>query len=156
MFLACRRRLGKGIVLLGFITSLGAAGCSSKGTISGKITYQGKPVTAGTVTFVPEKGGGAFTASIQEGEYKVEHVPPGPAKIAVSTPSSSSAKRYIEKMQPPPEMLKKGAPDRPAGEPVKPSAQPTVPIPPKFQNPETSGLTYTVKSGQQNFDIPIK
>jgi hypothetical protein len=148
-------------VLLSFALSL-AAGCSSKGTVSGKITYRGKPVTVGTVMFVPEQGGGGFTASIQDGEYKVEGLPPGPTKIAVGTPSASgSANRFINainKRQPPPEIMRKKSPDKSAEEPAKPSVSPTVPIPPKFHNPETSGLTYTVQSGAQvhNIDLPAK
>lgn len=132
-------------------------GCSSsKGTISGKITYQGKPLAAGTITLVPEKGGGGFSGPIRNGEYKVEGVPPGPVKIAVST--SSTPKSAIGKMQPPPEVMKSAIRDRPAeqaDDSAKPSASAAVPIPRKFQDPETSGLTYTVQSGNQVHDIDI-
>ena len=132
------------------------AGCSSKGTVSGTVTYQGKPVAAGTVTFVPQKGGGAFTASIREGKYKVEGVPTGAMKIAVSTPSPAPGiNQFIGKMQPPPELRAKMAPN-PSGEgSAQPSVPATEPIPRKFEDPETSGLTYTVKSGVQVHDIDL-
>ena len=31
-----------------------------------------------------------------------------------------------------------------------------VPIPPRYQNPETSGLTYTVGTGRQTHDIDLQ
>jgi hypothetical protein len=133
------------------------AGCSSQGTITGKVTYQGNPLPSGTVTFVPEQGGQAVTCDIRDGEYKVTKISPGPAKIAVSTPSNpGEVKSFINKMQPP-EMKEKMAPGKspPAGfdksaEPPKP-----VPIPKKFNDPNNSGLTYTVKSGSQVHDIDL-
>jgi hypothetical protein len=131
------------------------AGCSSPVAITGKITYQGKPLPVGNVTFVPEQGGGGFTSEIRNGEYKVTKVPLGPSKIAVMTPSQSTPNQYMEKMRPPPEMLKQAqgkVPGDPGSDP-KP-----VPIPKKFNDPDTSGLTYTVTGGSQvhNIDIPDK
>jgi len=129
------------------------AGCSSKGIVSGKVTYRGKPLPAGTVIFVTQAGGG-FSANIRDGEYRVERLPEGPAKIAVSTPANTAhLKGLIAKMQPPPEMRKKARPDQPAEEP--PADVPTVQIPARFQDPEKSGLTYTVKSGSQKYDIDL-
>jgi hypothetical protein len=136
-------------------------GCSSKGTVSGKVTYQGKPVPAGTIIFVPQAGGG-FSANIRDGEYKIEHLPEGPVKIAVSTPANTAPmKGLIGKMQLPPEMLQKLPPEmlqklRP-GKSVEETSPdtPTVSIPPRFQDPEKSGLTYTVKGGSQVFDINL-
>lgn len=62
-----------------------AAGCGSRtGTVSGKVTYQKKPVTAGMVQFFPEGKGGDFSASIKEdGSYTISKLPPGPTKIVV-------------------------------------------------------------------------
>ena len=142
----------------GWPMSLLLAGCSSYGTITGKVTYQGKPLPSGTVTFVPEQGGQAVTSDIRDGEYKVTKISPGPAKIAVSTPSRpGEIASFIKKMQPSPEKTEKMAPGKspPAGfdksaEPPKP-----VPIPNKFNDPNNSGLTYTVKSGSQVHDIDL-
>jgi len=134
-----------------------SAGCSSKGTVSGKVTYQGKPVPAGTVIFVPLAGEGNFTANISNGAYRVEGLPLGPVKISVSTPvNAASMKGLISKMQPPPEMMQKLAPGKSA-EGSAPSSQDTqgVLIPARFQDPEKSGLTYTVKGGSQVYDIDI-
>ncbi len=142
----------------GAVLLLLLAGCSSNGTITGKITYQGKPLPVGTVTFVPEQGGGGFTSDIRDGEYKLMKVPPGPMKIAVITPSESGGppKKFMEKMRPPPEVLKSLAPSQSPEEfaPSSPASKP-VPVPKKFHDPNTSGLTYTVKSGSQVHDIDL-
>jgi hypothetical protein len=37
------------------------AGCSSEGSISGKVTYQGRPVTGGTIVFTSDRGSGRST-----------------------------------------------------------------------------------------------
>lgn len=133
-----------------------AAGCSSKGTVVGKVTYKGKPLSAGMVLFVPEQGGGAFRGDIQDGEYHVEKIPPGPVKIAITPASTSSPMEYVMKMRPPADVLEKAAP----GTSVEQFTQPAPPpqaasIPEKFLNPDTSGLTYTVQSGSQRHDIEL-
>jgi len=132
------------------------AGCSSKGTVTGKITYQGKPLPLGIVTFVPEQGGGGFTSDIRDGEYKITKIPSGPAKIAIMLSSSGPPLKYMRMMQPPAEVLEKAAPGKSVEEPTKPSPVPQgAPLPEKFKNPDTSGLTYTVKSGSQVHDIDL-
>jgi hypothetical protein len=130
-------------------------GCSSKGTITGKITYQGKPLPVGTVTFVPEQGG-SFISDIRDGEYKVMKVPSGPVKIAIATPSQSPPAQYIEQMRPPAELLEKMVPGKAGEGSDKPfQERKPVSIPKRFSDPTTSGLTYTVKSGPQVFDIDL-
>src|SRR5437660_444840 len=71
-----------------FLLSL-MAGCSSPGTITGKVKYQGRPLTGGTVLFASTQGRGSQTARIgEDGSYTIEKMPPGPAKIAVETASA--------------------------------------------------------------------
>ncbi len=151
----CVRRCGWMVLLLLL------AGCSSSnGTITGKVTYQGKPLPSGTVTFVPEKGGSAVVGVIQDGEYKATKVPTGPAKIAVITSSTSAPPDYIAQMRPPAELMEKAGMDKSAAESAK-SASPSQQapsLPEKFKDPDKSGLTYTVKSGTQvhNIDLPAQ
>jgi hypothetical protein len=133
------------------------AGCSSstQGTISGKVTYQGKPVPAGTVVFVPQVQGGSFVAHIRDGQYKVENCPVGPVKIAVSTPANSAPmKGMISKMKPPAEIQEKLGHGT-SSEGAASNDAPTVSIPARFQDPEKSGLSYTVKGGSQVHDIDL-
>jgi hypothetical protein len=138
------------------------AGCSGSATITGKVTYQGRPLTAGTVLFTSTKGRGTRTAQIgEDGTYTITNMPTGPAKIAVETKSA----------QPPPSRPFEADPRAgarpPAGAPLPEGAKATVygdpskvrtaePIPEHYANPDESGLTYTVKGGKQELPIDLK
>jgi hypothetical protein len=128
------------------------AGCSSKGTVTGKITYQGKPLPVGTVVFVPEQGGQAITSDIRDGEYKIVKISPGPVKIAIDTPApSGQSNQFIQQM-----MQKQASFGKSSEESNKPDQAPKpVPVPKKYHDPDTSGLRYTVKGGSQVYDIDL-
>jgi hypothetical protein len=108
---------------------LGCGGGSMKSVVKGKVTLNGAPLSSGTVKFVAQSSEGTTVSSIiDNGNYHIANFPPGEAKIAVEGPGPSSN------------------PD-----------EKTVPvhIPEKYLNPMTSGLSFTVKSGQQTFDINL-
>jgi len=140
-------------------------GCSSKGTVTGKVSYQGQTLKGGTVVFVPEGGGGVFRSTIAEdGAYTVAKVPPGLAKITVETKSlkpisiPGGANKGAIKSTLPPDIMK----DAPPGTDLEKMfdfegpAKKYVPIPDKYSDPDKSGLTYTVKSGKQEHNIDLK
>lgn len=87
------RRPLPGARLVPALVCLLALGCGDKGVyrVSGKVTFQGKPVPAGKVYFVPDgsKGNTGPTgfADIKNGEYDTDSggqgAPPGPVVIAV-------------------------------------------------------------------------
>lgn len=153
--------------LLVFPLGLMAVGCgSSQGTISGKVSYQGKVVPGGTVSILPGSGG-ALTGEIKEdGTYTIKKVPAGPAKVTVETdsvkpvssaapPQARGAAAYYAKMPKPPEGVGK------EGQTVGPAlsggdAKRYVPIPANYSDPEKSGLSLTVKGGNNPFDIDLK
>jgi hypothetical protein len=61
------------------------AGCSApNATVSGDVSYDGKPVKNGYVTFMPSNGQGAVAGGpISDGKYTVKNVPPGPKIVKV-------------------------------------------------------------------------
>jgi hypothetical protein len=143
---------------------LASVGCGSKGTVSGKITYNGKPLPSGTVTFVPEKGS-VVTAAIVDGKYTAEKVPTGPAKILVTSVSGGNEgrasfanqgknammnqmKNIPEDAPIPPEARKSLAGGNPARNGLK--------IPTRYNDTDKTDLKYTVKSGNQDHDIELK
>ena len=88
-----------------------ATGCSSgpeTGEVKGKVTFRGKPVTEGLVTFLNPNEGGAAEAQIQaDGSYAVEGVLPGqylvvitPLVEVVDTDPGKSPPMPIEKRAP--------------------------------------------------------
>ena len=164
MHTACRAtlpRVGAGILWLGLVFV--AAGCSGKGTISGKIYYKDQPLGGGQVIFTNADGKGTLKADIQpDGSYTIERMPSGLAKIAVDTSS----------LRPVPQAAR-NAPHIPAGPPpdqvppgvdvgktiygaTRPQGQKYVPIPENYSDPEKSGKTYTVTGGSQQYDIRLE
>jgi hypothetical protein len=126
-----------GHIGLGFAL-LAVSACGTKGgTVSGVVTYQGKPVTTGTVLFLGADKVPVRAPILNDGSYQVTNVPVGEAKIAVMVPPPS----------PPP---RKDDPN-----PPRPS-QPTTAIRPNYMNAETSGLSYTVTTGSQTHNIDMK
>jgi hypothetical protein len=132
---------------------VGATGCGSKGTVTGKISYRDKPVPGGTIFFLTE-GKGTFESKIQpDGKYTVENVPAGTVKIYLETESIRPAPR--PKMpKPPKDQVPPGAEDNPVY--GAPAANRYVKIPDKYTSPEKSGLTLDVRGGNQDYDIPLK
>jgi hypothetical protein len=129
------------------------AGCSSKGTVSGTVTFQGKPLPSGNVMFVPEHGP-AVSGIIDDGKYTVEKVPVGPAKIAITSAVTEMSSGFMKHMLPP-----KDAPIPPeARQAMEANAQVKkgIKIPEDYGDPDKSGLTYTVTGGAQTHDIPLK
>jgi len=155
-------------------------GCSSEGSISGTISFEGKPLTGGKVLFWTSTG--SQTADIQQdGTYTIPKIATGSAKIAVDTssargPASSGTNPMMGSgMMPnkglPPGGLKDGQPknmqpskgaDLPAAMADTPlyntpaKRAPAQKIPDNYADPEKSGLTYTIVSGPQTHNIDLK
>jgi hypothetical protein len=130
-------------------------GCNSKGTVTGSVSYQSKPIPSGTIIFVPDNGATSVTAAIVDGNYTVEKVPPGPAKIGVT--STYIAPNEMTPMQ---RMMQKDKsslpPEARKAFEAGGQAKPGIKIPDNYSDPQQSALTYTVKGGSQKHDIDLK
>jgi hypothetical protein len=121
-------------------------GCGSKvkptGEVHGKVTYNGKPVTAGNVKFFPEPGEEpVLTLIAPDGTYRITGVPVGRSKVAIET---LHLKGHIT--PPPPGMAK-----------MMNAPQPKyVEIPRKYEQPDSSGLTFEVEKGAKPWDIELQ
>lgn len=145
------RFLQNGLLLACFLP---AFGCGSKGAISGKITYQGKPLSAGSrVMFYDEKGS-VFAADIQSGgSYTVDKVTPGPVQISfyVPPPISQTKQKLIPRVSKDLQLPGGVTPKKDIGATAE-----TTPLPSKYKDPKTSGITYTVTSGKQEHNIDLR
>jgi hypothetical protein len=119
---------------------MGCGGGKSGGKVSGTVKYQGTPLPSGTVTFFDAKKQIVGSATIQNGSYTMEGVPPGKMMVSVTTPPAVMPNPN----HPPP----RGRPDA--------TPLPVVPIPAQYGNPEQSGLTYDVNPGTQDFPIELR
>ena len=127
----------------------GTWGCGRTASVSGKVTYQGRPVTYGSVIFL-SAGKVARSGVIKpDGSYGVEGVAPGAVKIAVISHDPAKGRST----------LRGGKPTRPNER--RAGSQSAVvsgwfPLPTRFEDPNTSGLDYTLGSGRVSHDLDLK
>ena len=145
-----------GVVSAGCCLLFFVIGCDSKpntGAVTGVVTFEGKPVTEGTVTFYPSEGGrpaighlgsdGAFTLTtfqVNDGALLGEH------KVTIEA-------KQVTNVPPPPKSLAEEVSQASA-----PRARAKVKwlVPEKYADQTNSGLTATVTDGanQIDFDLP--
>jgi hypothetical protein len=145
--LSLRRYHGSVLLAVFLICSL-ATGCGGgpKGIVTGKISYRGKSLKSGTVTFTPENGPAVGGPIDSEGSYRVEKIPPGMAKISVVAGSGMNSDGIAKVTNPrDPKQMKEAF-----------MSKSTTILPKKFSNPDESGLTFEVKNGIQEKNIELK
>lgn len=126
-----------------------AAGCAeTKGDVSGQVSFKGSPLPAGKVTFLCEGGDKpVLSANIRDGKYEIKGVPVGPVKITVATYKPSKAVERPAGLGP---TTRPGAEETPRAPPEK-----YVEIPSRYGHADQSPLTFDVKAGPQEHDIPL-
>lgn len=114
------------------------------GTMTGKITYKGAPLTNGTVQVHGADGRGGSGPITADGTYTVGDAPLGDVTITVKVLGSA-----MSGMKPV---------ARPPGTPAMPGESDKAPvtIPANYGDKAKSGLTFTIKSGTQTNNIDLK
>jgi hypothetical protein len=119
-------------------------GCSSSssdrptGEVSGKVTFKGKAVTEGTVTFLNPTEGGSAEAKIElDGGYSIPTLAVG-EYVVVVTPLMEL--KDTDPGKSPPAPVEKPAPN----------------IPMKYRQQGSTPLKTTVKGGKNEFNIEMK
>ncbi|HEV7224204.1 MAG TPA: hypothetical protein VGN42_15960 [Pirellulales bacterium] len=130
-----------------------AAGCGGpsgpQGTVHGKVTYQGKPITTGAmVSFLSDAGGGASGTVAADGSYQVrsmngDRIPAGKYKVLVNPPPKPE-------MSPEEAMKASMSKDKNKG----PEADPT--IPDQYRNIAATPANYEVKAGDNEINIELQ
>jgi hypothetical protein len=115
-----------------------AAGCGQNqdGTVSGTVTFQGKPVPLSAIVFDCKDGAEPKRATVTDGKYTLERVPAGTTKIYFQNPS---AKWMLGPRE--------GSTDKSAKQ---------FKLPAKFCDPKSSGLEFTVSPGNQTKDFDLQ
>jgi hypothetical protein len=125
-------------------------GCArGKGNVSGKVTFEGKPLQFGTVTMAGDYGVPHSGQILRDGTYTVSGVPYGNFKVAVSSPDPN-----------PPEVKLPEGFKHPTGKelPKRVEVDSTgwFPIPGEYSRLSQSGLSVKVDKKDTTFDIPLK
>ena len=128
-------------LMLSFLT----IGCGDSGppkaSVTGKVTFEGKPVTKGTVTFlaIDPKGRNATGAIGPDGSYTLQTETAGDGALLGDYVVGISARDD--------EVL-----DYTPPKPIPPKYL----VPAKYEDPKTSELKATVKSGSNSFPFDLK
>jgi hypothetical protein len=165
-------RLGGGAALL---SALVLAGCqegnpNAPAKVTGRVTYNGSPVTGGSISF-HYKDGAITTAAIDgSGNYSAADIQPGEVAVTVETESINPEKPTTEyrgtsaggmsskygKSAPGGKMLPKGQGMSNSPAPGGTTSVLTyVKIPKKYADPTSSGLTYTIEKGTHSKDFAL-
>jgi hypothetical protein len=155
-----------GLCVLALFLLVGTSGCLKSGKITGKVTYDGKPVTVGIVSFHPDKGKAVETEIAEDGTFTLEKVPAGPGTFTVSTSAQAKERKNLRQgMQmpgggkgPPGGMAKELEEMQEENKKRLARLEKMVEVPEKYSKKEESGQTYTATSGEQehNIDLPKK
>lgn len=119
-----------------------------RGTVSGKITYKGAPVPAGTSVVFQSKTGGysAGAATNAAGEYTLNYA--GSSKLPAVV--------YVVGVSPPRAPEAKPDPSKMATSSTEaPKAEAPPALPAKYNSATTSGLEFTVKGGANKADFEL-
>lgn len=137
----------RGSILLAALLTAGCGGNTV--SVSGKVTYQGKPLSYGTVVLI-DSASLPKSGTIQpDGTFTVAGVTTGPAKIAVSSPRPPG----MDPAKPEGRVGRENAGDDKVPREPPPPADPAViagwtAIPDNYGDPALSKLTVEVGNGE--------
>jgi hypothetical protein len=126
------------------------AGCGGgKGGLTGKVTFDGKPMTKGQVSLQAPDGTIHAGDISPDGTYKIDGIPSGTVKLAVTYVDDSQTEYFRA-------LSKAGK-----GDAVAPKGPPKMlyNVPTKYSDFNSSGFTAVVKTGTSsthNIDVPGK
>jgi hypothetical protein len=118
------------VAVAAVLAALTVSGCGT-GQITGRVRFQGQPMTAGTVKFLGADGKEAKAAVSADGSYRVNGVVLGLARVS-----------FIPN------------PANPFGG-AAPAAKPAA-VPNRYKKPDSSGLEWMVRGGTQEFNIDLE
>jgi len=152
------RRLYRGFGLLLISSSvLLTASCGSNApvalpesgtTVSGTVTYNGKPVHFALIIVQAVNGGAIANGNVQpDGKYVVQNAPVGEVKVAVNTDAGQGDLKIAQ--------MQGGMYTGPDGKKAKRVNLDYNQVPKKFHTPETTTITTTLNKGENTFDIVV-
>ena len=131
--------------LIGLVSGCGSSG-PAMGRVSGKVMYKDQPIANATVTFLPDATGAQSATGItdESGVYRLSTFGKNDGALVGKHRVNVVARAPFEGKLPP------GAGEAMLEE-FQSSGKPLIPM--KYFNVETSGLTFDVASGSNEFDL---
>lgn len=124
------------LLILGLLA--GCGGGQATGDVSGTVSFDGKPVEMGSITFLPADGNGPSAGgSITDGKYAVAKVPVGAAKVKISGALVTGKKKMYDD----------------ASSPVVTTS--TELLPAKYSDEKATELKFDVQKGPQTKDFAL-
>lgn len=133
MLLSALRKMNAVVAILAVAWVWGCSSGEPTGTVSGKVTLDGQPVTEGVVSFMSDSGY-STTADIQSG---------GSFSVTTGMPTD----KYTVSVSPP-----EPTEALPPGE----AEMARSPIPPGYYNESTSDIVQEIKEGENSITIDLK
>jgi hypothetical protein len=117
--------------------------------VSGTVTFEGQPLPSGTVLFHAADGRVEHALIAEGGRYAITSTSLGPARITVRSHPTAPAGMPFS-----------GTPPAAEAERTRPTPEQHdgkyLVIPLRYLDPETSGLTYTMRDGTQTHNIVLQ
>ena len=150
------------VLVCGMGSMQGCSKSSSKanelGSLSGKVTYKGNPLTGGNLILKSKDKGDTVIRINGDGTYEGTAIPQGEYPIAIDTEPVKmwlEQKGNIFKFDPKDidKIKNQKTPPTEFADPFKGMVY--VEIPKKYANPQQSGLSVVIKEGKQQKDFPL-
>jgi hypothetical protein len=134
------RKVGRLLLLVALAV---LCGCGRTAKITGKVTYQGRPVVYGSVIFLSADKTVRSCIIESDGSYSIEGVPTGEVKVSVASPNPSRGRSTTRRRMPVEAGRKETGSQGPA-------VEGWFPLPAAYE------LPFVVGSGHVSHDIDLK
>jgi len=136
--------------LLLAMVAVGLSGCgSSTATLSGKVTYRGRPVTSGSVVVLHADGTAKSVVIRPDGSYSVAGVERGHVRVGVISPDPAHARSVLTVEA----NRARAGHKRTHAVAYRPKTSGWFPLPRALSDPQSSGLECDVGGSSMEYDI---
>lgn len=140
---------------------VGAGGCSQpRSRVHGTVHYQGKPLSGATVIFLAPDNQAYPASTKADGSYEIAGVPRGQIRVSIQVPPPPSPPRPEPRAKGRDALAKREASEDDTGKkarlPPEPPGPPAARIPSHYGDPNRSGLSFELKSPEQEYPIDLK